>query len=67
MNSRHLQQVGAKPLENVPGCEMFVGFDDAYFRCYVRHIFSTQFHYSGTAKMGDPADPTAVVDPELRY
>lgn len=26
-----------------------------------------QYHLAGTAKMGDPADPTTVVDPELRY
>ena len=51
----------------MPGCEDYVDSDEDYFNCYTRRIFSTTFHGVGTAKMGDPGDPTTVVDPELRY
>ncbi|XP_054715571.1 glucose dehydrogenase [FAD, quinone]-like [Uloborus diversus] len=49
-----------------PGCEQFAGNDPLYFRCQAQSVITSIFHPVGTAKMGDPSDPTTVVDPELR-
>ncbi|CAL1262986.1 unnamed protein product [Larinioides sclopetarius] len=62
-----MQKVGAKPFETVfPGCEQFFGNEDLYFTCLARGAVITLSHQVGTAKMGDPRDPTTVVDPLLR-
>ncbi|XP_075155521.1 glucose dehydrogenase [FAD, quinone]-like [Haematobia irritans] len=37
-----------------------------YLECYVRHLSTTIYHQSGTAKMGPKTDREAVVDPRLR-
>ena len=39
---------------------------DDFWRWYVRHPTLTIFHPVGTCKMGDPSDPSAVVDPSLK-
>ncbi|GBL67029.1 hypothetical protein AVEN_115775-1 [Araneus ventricosus] len=63
-----MQKVGAKPFETVfPGCEQFYGDEDSYFTCIIRAAVVTVSHPVGTAKMGDPRDPTTVVDPLLRF
>ncbi|KAF8781565.1 Alcohol dehydrogenase [acceptor] like protein [Argiope bruennichi] len=65
--SESMQKVGAKPFETLfPGCEQFYGNDDSYFTCIARGAVVTLSHPVGTAKMGDPRDPTTVVDPLLR-
>ncbi|GBN76146.1 Glucose dehydrogenase [FAD, quinone] [Araneus ventricosus] len=62
-----MQKVGAKPFETLfPGCEQFFGNEDLYFTCLARGAVITLSHQVGTAKMGDPRDPTTVVDPLLR-
>ncbi|GBM93050.1 Glucose dehydrogenase [FAD, quinone], partial [Araneus ventricosus] len=62
-----MRKVGARPFETVfPGCEEFVGDEDSYFTCIARGGVVTMSHQVGTAKMGDPRDPTTVVDPLLR-
>lgn len=38
---------------------------DAYWECVTRHLAVTVYHHSGTCKMGDNNDKTAVVDPDL--
>lgn len=48
------------------GCEQFKMYSDAYFECLTRSYTATIYHPVGTAKMGPPEDPTAVVDPQLR-
>lgn len=50
----------------LPGCKHFKFGSDAYWECHIRHISQTIYHPVGTAKMGPPTDPTAVVDPRLR-
>ena len=45
--------------------EETVGSDDA-LAAYVRATVSTQFHPCGTARMGPPSDPMAVVDQHCR-
>ncbi|GBN29991.1 Glucose dehydrogenase [FAD, quinone] [Araneus ventricosus] len=62
-----MQKVGAKPFETrFPGCEQFFGDEDSYFSCMAKGGVVTLSHQVGTAKMGDPDDPTTVVDPQLR-
>ena len=68
LSTKSFQRYGTKPLDTLmPGCEEYSHSDEDYLRCYTRHTFYTCFHGVGTAKMGDPSDPTTVVDPELRY
>ena len=50
----------------MPGCEKFKMWSDEYLECLARHYTSTIYHHSGSAKMGPPSDPGAVVDPRLR-
>jgi len=38
--------------------------NDATAEAYVCAIFGTSWHASGTCRMGSPADPAAVVDPD---
>ncbi|GFU63133.1 glucose dehydrogenase [Trichonephila clavipes] len=67
-NSKPMRKIGAKRISTVyPGCEDDVNDEDKYFRCMARSIIGTANHQVGTAKMGDPSDPTTVVDPELRW
>jgi choline dehydrogenase-like flavoprotein len=53
-----------KPEEYLPGPT--VGDDDAALAKAAGDIGTTIFHPIGTAKMGLPSDPTAVVDERLR-
>ncbi|GFT23859.1 glucose dehydrogenase [Nephila pilipes] len=65
--SEPFKKIGTKLISTVyPGCENLVNDDDKYFRCVAEAIIVTQNHQVGTAKMGDPTDPTTVVDPKLR-
>lgn len=68
LNTPYLLELGAKPLETlIPGCEKYFENEDQYFTCWAKNILFTFHHAVGTCKMGDANDPTAVVDPELRY
>jgi choline dehydrogenase-like flavoprotein len=53
-----------KPVEYLPGAQ--VGDDDASLIKAAGDIGTTIFHPVGTAKMGLPSDPLAVVDERLR-
>jgi choline dehydrogenase-like flavoprotein len=53
-----------RPVEYLPGPS--VGDDDASLLKAAGDIGTTIFHPVGTAKMGRPTDPTAVVDERLR-
>lgn len=61
------QKMKARLIETVfPGCEHYKMWSDEYLACVARTYTATLYHPIGTAKMGAPWDPTAVVDPELR-
>ncbi|OTF74268.1 hypothetical protein BLA29_010733 [Euroglyphus maynei] len=61
------RKMKSRLLETVfPGCEHYLMWSDEYLACVARTFTSTLYHPVGTAKMGAPWDPTAVVDPELR-
>ncbi|XP_035224978.1 LOW QUALITY PROTEIN: uncharacterized protein LOC118197557 [Stegodyphus dumicola] len=65
--SQPLKKVGSTPSDGIyPGCEKYVLNIDRYFWCQVRSAVVSFYHPVGTAKMGDPKDPTTVVDPHLR-
>lgn len=49
-----------------PGCESYPFLSDEYLACMARSYTATIYHPVGTCKMGDPYDPTTVVDPRLR-
>lgn len=50
----------------IRNCVKYEFSSDDYFRCALRNLATTIYHYSGTAKMGPDSDPTAVVDSRLR-
>ncbi|XP_043270267.1 glucose dehydrogenase [FAD, quinone] [Venturia canescens] len=50
----------------LPGCRHLQFGSDAYWECHIRHMTMTIYHPVGTAKMGPPTDPEAVVDSSLR-
>ncbi|XP_055613217.1 glucose dehydrogenase [FAD, quinone]-like [Uranotaenia lowii] len=61
------QRFQAKVIKlNIPGCDRFTFDTDQYWKCYVRHMSTSTYHPSGTAKMGPGSDPDAVVDSQLR-
>lgn len=65
--NRHMQRVISRPFNTFyPGCEKYAYDDDAYYACQARTEFITLSHPAGTAKMGNPEDPTTVLDPKLR-
>ncbi|XP_055613213.1 glucose dehydrogenase [FAD, quinone]-like isoform X4 [Uranotaenia lowii] len=51
---------------NLPECADWKYDTGDYWECYVRQLSTTAFHPVGTAKMGPPSDPEAVVDAKLR-
>ncbi|GIY89118.1 glucose dehydrogenase [Caerostris darwini] len=60
-------QAGVRPFATLlPACGIFLFNVDKYFACLAQAIVVTLSHQVGTAKMGDPKDPTTVVDPQLR-
>ncbi|XP_052257333.1 glucose dehydrogenase [FAD, quinone]-like [Dreissena polymorpha] len=50
----------------MPFCSNHKFRSDEYWECLIRHIGITEYHHSGTCKMGPIDDPRTVVDPELR-
>ncbi|XP_055678447.1 glucose dehydrogenase [FAD, quinone]-like [Lutzomyia longipalpis] len=47
-------------------CDRLEYDSDNYWECYTRHMATTLYHPTGTAKMGPEFDKDAVVDPRLR-
>ena len=65
-----------KPLEEwdfemnsnlLPQCAKAGNWTTSYLECYLRHVTLSGDAPVGTCKMGAIGDPTAVVDPQLRY
>ncbi|XP_054716869.1 glucose dehydrogenase [FAD, quinone]-like isoform X3 [Uloborus diversus] len=62
-----MQSIGSTPISTLfPNCEQYAEDEDSYYACMTRQFVATSHHQVGTAKMGDPNDPTTVVDPKLR-
>lgn len=65
--SKPFQKFNVRPWQRKwYGCEKYRWFSDEYFECLTRSYSATIYHPVGTAKMGPPDDPMAVVDPQLR-
>ncbi|XP_067121220.1 glucose dehydrogenase [FAD, quinone]-like [Centruroides vittatus] len=66
-SSESMKKFGARPFGQLfPACRAFTPYSDEYLECLARSFTLTNYHPSGTCKMGDPRDPTTVVDPQLR-
>ncbi|GBM97876.1 Alcohol dehydrogenase [acceptor] [Araneus ventricosus] len=67
--SAPMKNVGVKPFETLLPffTKLLPDFIiELYFKLLARSLVVTLSHQVGTAKMGDPEDPTTVVDPQLR-
>lgn len=68
--SRIGAELSPQGLPELPGNHSGHGsslYSDEYLERFVRSQTLTGHHPTGTCKMGSTSDPTAVVDPELRY
>ncbi|XP_055933903.1 glucose dehydrogenase [FAD, quinone]-like [Argiope bruennichi] len=68
-SSKSMKKVGAKRFETfLPKLTDLIPdlLRDEYLKVLAKSFVLTLNHQVGTAKMGDPKDPTTVVDPELR-
>ncbi|XP_014242259.1 glucose dehydrogenase [FAD, quinone]-like isoform X2 [Cimex lectularius] len=66
-NTGAMQQFGSKLYDKpIPPCAHLGRDNDRYWECHARHLTVTNYHQSGTTKMGPIGDPTSVVDPRLR-
>ncbi|GFW16472.1 glucose dehydrogenase [Trichonephila clavipes] len=62
-----MSKVGARMFNtSFPGCEGSLDDLEVFLKCITRAAVMSLSHPVGTAKMGDPHDPSSVVDPELR-
>lgn len=70
-NTKAFKSIGASaqdPLEAyTPHCDGFPKDSDEFWICRIRHYTYTIYHSTSTCRMGAKDDPTAVIDPELRY
>lgn len=67
-NSSAMNEIGTKYIDQeLTACQEFVPKSDGYWRCMIQQLSKTGNHPSCTCRMGDPSDPTSVVDPQLRY
>lgn len=61
------QRIGSRINPNpIPVCNQFIFDSDEYWKCAIRAVSVTLHHQVGTAKMGPPNDPSAVVNHELK-
>lgn len=62
IQSSAMKNIGAFLNPNTfPGCEGYILFSKAYWKCYIKHLTLSVYHYVGTCKMGLPESPTSVV------
>ena len=67
-NTTAFQRFGSRPHSiRMPGCHRYPFNTYEYWECAIRHFTFTIYHPTGTCKMGPKTDPTAVVDPRLRF
>ena len=51
---------------SIPECDPLPYPSDAYETCYIKYFSGSEWHYSGTTRMGRTTDATSVVDPTLK-
>lgn len=69
--TKAFRSIGASPsdlfAEYFPPCTIQSKSINAYWTCRIEHYTQTMHHPTSTCRMGAPDDPTAVVDPQLRF
>ena len=69
--TKAFRSIGASPsdlfAEYYPPCTIQSNSINAYWTCRIKHYTQTMHHPTSTCRMGAPDDPTAVVDPQLRF
>jgi choline dehydrogenase len=67
LDTSAMRSAGAKLFRfDLPDCAETYGSANYWKNCYIPKFTGTQFHPSGTCKMGKTSDPDAVVDPMLK-
>ncbi|XP_075156964.1 glucose dehydrogenase [FAD, quinone]-like [Haematobia irritans] len=67
VNTKSFREKSASFVElPIEECKRLKFKSNDYWHCYLKYMSTTCYHPVGTAKMGSPEDPTAVVDPRLR-
>ncbi|XP_055912548.1 glucose dehydrogenase [FAD, quinone]-like [Eupeodes corollae] len=51
---------------DLPECNQFAFKSEEYWKCYMKFMTTTLYHFVGTVKMGPDTDPGAVLDTRLR-
>lgn len=68
-NSEPFKKLGFRLIPIMSACGNVSRFEDItlpFLDCYIRRNATSDSHYSSTCRMGDPSDPSSVVDPNLR-
>ncbi|KAI1306441.1 Glucose dehydrogenase -like protein [Halotydeus destructor] len=61
------QELAMEPMvPDLAACKKTTPWEMDYIKCYAKYNCFSDYHYSGTNKMGAASDPTAVVDERLR-
>ncbi|MPC39652.1 Glucose dehydrogenase [FAD, quinone] [Portunus trituberculatus] len=63
---RRIYTVFKSLVEPLRSCAAHQFGSDEYWRCFVKNMATTFYHFAGTCKMGPASDPFSVVDQNLR-
>ena len=68
LRTKAVSQLGAGTVQADPEglCKEYPEGSEEYYECIAMQYTGTAYHYCGTSRMGQPSDPQAVVDPQLR-
>lgn len=58
--------IACRSFQPLLGCTGHTFGSDDYWRCFVKNMATTFYHFAGTCKMGPASDPFSVVDHNLR-
>lgn len=65
--TRAIRETGATPYsDKLPTCREFALYTEPYLACSAQSLTIPSEHLAGTCRMGDPRDPLAVVDQNLK-
>lgn len=67
IESPAMKNVSASFLKfDIPECNQISFPSDDYWKCYIKYLTASEWHFGGTCKMGPDTDSEAVVDPTLK-
>lgn len=62
-----MRRLNAKEFQSFyPACKEYIKKEGLYLWCLAKQVVISMNNPIGTTKMGNPGDPTTVVDAELR-